>query len=262
MSNPQDWMDRLPGFDGRHRATQEGHPHTSESAGSTTKLTDLRRRRREESAEQIVHAAQYLPPAERVLIESIFRDGRRVSDMAKLIASPGRHASPTPPTSNRARSLLGAPGHTLADSFESSQPPLAQLDPAYARDQSEQDARALRSRVRRVVRRIMTPEYQAVARWFAIEKLSDGLFAQPSSLSHPAAPDGPGGTLRRRIAISCFLHGLSIREAARQLGLSLHTVRRHRDAVAAMAAMTPHLRTGIVSAVSKRPAWRETEPRS
>ncbi len=183
MELERDWMDRLPGVDGR-------------SEGGPARVTDLRRRRREESAEEIVRSAQYLPSGERVLIESVFRDGRRVSDMARLIAGPGR------PTEGQGDGMTGC------------------------------RARALRARVRRLVRRMLTPEYRAVARWMAIEKLSPGA---------AGGARGLGGALRRRVAVACFLHGLPIREAARELGLSLHTVRRHRDAVAAMAqvAVTP-----------------------
>lgn len=40
---------------------------------------------------------------------------------------------------------------------------------------------------------------------------------------------------RRRVAMACGVHGLSLREAARHLGVSLHTVRRHMQAVDALA---------------------------
>lgn len=41
-------------------------------------------------------------------------------------------------------------------------------------------------------------------------------------------------TSRRRVAMACVLHGNSLRQASRDLGLSLHTVRRHMEAVDAM----------------------------
>jgi hypothetical protein len=40
---------------------------------------------------------------------------------------------------------------------------------------------------------------------------------------------------RRRVAIACVLHGLSLRRAAESLGFSLHLVRRHHDAILAQA---------------------------
>ena len=41
-------------------------------------------------------------------------------------------------------------------------------------------------------------------------------------------------TTRRRVAVTCTLHGRSLRAASRELGLSLHTVRRHAEAIEAM----------------------------
>ena len=41
-------------------------------------------------------------------------------------------------------------------------------------------------------------------------------------------------TTRRRVAVTCVLHGRSLRQASRELGISLHTVRRHVEAVEAM----------------------------
>lgn len=208
MGYGQDWMDRVP-------ASEE-----LEKWGSSREATDLRRRRRQDGSEEIVRAAQFLPAAERVLIESVFRDGRRVSDMARLIAGPERflpadraHAGPS---AGRHRAEAASPGACEAGT--------ARGEP----ERRECDARALRARVRRVVRRMLTPEYRAVARWFSIEKLNLG-----------GADGAPLSALRRKVAASCFLHGLSIREAAQELGLSLHTVRRHRDAVAALAEVSP-----------------------
>jgi len=68
--------------------------------------------------------------------------------------------------------------------------------------------KALRRRLHRLVERLNSPRYLFVAeyrdRW---------------------APT------RRRVATACVLHGMSLREAAEALGTSLHTVRRHFDAV-------------------------------
>lgn len=70
-------------------------------------------------------------------------------------------------------------------------------------------ARGLRRRIRRLTARLFSREYAFVA-----EQLSDW------------------SPTRRRVATACILHGRSIREAAAELRLSLHTVRRHRAAIA------------------------------
>lgn len=41
-------------------------------------------------------------------------------------------------------------------------------------------------------------------------------------------------TRRRQVATACVLHGRSMRDAARELGVSLHTVRREMEAVRAL----------------------------
>lgn len=159
---------------------------------------DLRRRRHQEGVEKLVASARFLPTGERELIESVFRDGRRVSELARLISGLSRNApsSPHAGASPPRPGVLARPGRA---------------------------GRTLRYRVRRVVRRMLTPEYQAVARWMALEKLG----------SAASAWNGWGPT-RRRVAICCGLHGLSLREAAADLNISLHTVRRHWDAVRAL----------------------------
>lgn len=45
---------------------------------------------------------------------------------------------------------------------------------------------------------------------------------------------------RRKVATACVLHGRSIRHAAAELGLSLHTVRRNLDAIRALADAATH----------------------
>lgn len=81
--------------------------------------------------------------------------------------------------------------------------------------------KSLRRRLHRLVDRLNSPRYLLVAeyrdRW---------------------APT------RRRVATACVLHGMSLREAADALGTSLHTVRRHFDAVVAIADA---MRGGVVS---------------
>lgn len=73
------------------------------------------------------------------------------------------------------------------------------------------DARALRRRIRRLVERLLSPRFLFVLRH----------------------RDGWSAT-RKRVATACVLHGRSLREAAAELRLSLHTVRRHLDAVNAL----------------------------
>ncbi len=70
-------------------------------------------------------------------------------------------------------------------------------------------ARTLRRRIRRLTARLLSREYAFVA-----EQLPDW------------------SPTRRRVATACILHGRSIRDAAAELRLSLHTVRRHRAAIA------------------------------
>jgi len=220
MSLNQDRMDRLP-------ATHASiHTPVHDSLGRG--VTDLRRRRREEGAEHVVKAAQFLPPADRVLIESIFRDGRRVSDMARLLRGPGRDAQSFAGPQRRASAITSAnSADRRAQPITAPVPPTAPFKP----NAPDHDARTLRARVRRVVRRMLTPEYQAVARWLALEKLGP----RPDH-----SPLGAEGSLRRKVAVFCFLHGLSLREASRELAASLHTVRRQRDAIAALARVHAH----------------------
>jgi DNA-directed RNA polymerase specialized sigma24 family protein len=78
-------------------------------------------------------------------------------------------------------------------------------DPAYT-------PKSLRRRLHRLVERLRSPAFALVAqhrdRW-----------------NPPMA----------RVATACVLQGRSLREAADSLGMSLHTVRRHLDAVTAIA---------------------------
>lgn len=76
---------------------------------------------------------------------------------------------------------------------------------------AEGDAGALRRRLRRLVVRVLSPEFEFVAR-------------------HRTG----WGAARRRVATAMVLHGLSQRQAAAALGLSAHVVRRHREAVLAL----------------------------
>ncbi len=71
--------------------------------------------------------------------------------------------------------------------------------------------RSLRRRLKRLVERELDPLFAFVAR-------------RRASWSHT----------RRRVATSLMLEGRSMRETGQRLGLSLHTVRRHHDAVRAL----------------------------
>ena len=72
-------------------------------------------------------------------------------------------------------------------------------------------AHQVRARVRALVRRISTPEFEFVVRarrvWTPV---------------------------RRQVAEACFLRGLSTKAVATELKLSPHQVRRHREAVSAL----------------------------
>lgn len=68
--------------------------------------------------------------------------------------------------------------------------------------------RVMKHRIARIVARTLSPEFTFVA---ARQRTWRGT--------------------RREVGRACVLHGLSQREAARRLGLSLHNVRRHRLAI-------------------------------
>ena len=99
-------------------------------------------------------------------------------------------------------------------------PPDRALVLAYYRDgQSAADiarlagepVRSLRRRLRRVVQRMLSPRFEFVA-----------------AHRHTWTPT------RRRVAGACVLEGRTLRDTAERLGLSLHCVRRHHDAIQAM----------------------------
>lgn len=74
----------------------------------------------------------------------------------------------------------------------------------------DQSARINRRRLRRLITRLISPKYA-----FVIARRGDWPIA------------------RRRVAMACLVQGLPFRHAAAALGLSLHAVRRHIDAVEA-----------------------------
>lgn len=127
---------------------------------SLERLGDLRRRRRREMIDELVERAVWLPPPDRWLIDSVYRDGRRVAEVAAIL---------------------------------------------------DQSPRILRRRVRAIIRRVKSGRFAFVAM---------------QSRGWPA--------LKRRVARACFIEGKSQREAAGELRLSLHAVRRQCQAVDAL----------------------------
>lgn len=83
--------------------------------------------------------------------------------------------------------------------------------------------RALSYRVRLLARRTLSPEFAFVTahrrRW---------------------------GRTRRKVATACFLHGLSIREAARLARVSFHAARQHHAAVVELMQSGGTTRPGVV----------------
>lgn len=126
---------------------------------------DLRRALRRDLAERLVLRAEHLPPDERALVEAVFRDGRSVSEIARLAGVADEHAT----------------------------------------------VRSLRRRLHRAVERALSDRFIYVA---------SHLKGWPAT--------------RRRVAQACFLNGRSMREAARELGLTLHVVRSQSARINAM----------------------------
>lgn len=139
--------------------------------------------------------------------------------MASLAHAAGGHLDPVE------RAVLEAVfvhGHTCAELARlrgtPGYPPA--LGDASRRTQATSEARRLRRLLGRVVDRVLSPEFMYVANLVGASGLP--------------APPGWSST-RRRVATAIFLRGLSVRAAARELGLSQHVVRLHSDAVRAMA---------------------------
>lgn len=127
---------------------------------SLERLGDLRRRRRREMIDELVERAEWLPPADRWLIDAVYREGRRVAEVAAILG---------------------------------------------------ESPRSLRRRVRGVLDRVRSGRFAFVA---------------SQSRAWPA--------LKRRVARACFIEGKSQREAAGELHLSLHAVRRQCAAIDAL----------------------------
>ncbi|MEM6334442.1 MAG: sigma factor-like helix-turn-helix DNA-binding protein, partial [Planctomycetota bacterium] len=59
-------------------------------ADRATVRDDRRRIERRAAADRLVDLAQHLAPADRTLIEAIYRDGRSVAELARLMGVPRR----------------------------------------------------------------------------------------------------------------------------------------------------------------------------
>jgi DNA-binding NarL/FixJ family response regulator len=81
------------------------------------------------------------------------------------------------------------------------------------------DARTVRREVRGITRRLLDPRFEFVTR--------------RSDRWRPT---------RRQIAQALYVQGLGLRETARELGVSLYSVRRHRDAIEALFGAEAHAR--------------------
>lgn len=57
-----------------------------DSAPFASDPADLRRKRRQACADHLVRHAQHLPPADRALIEAVYRDGSRIVEIAALVS--------------------------------------------------------------------------------------------------------------------------------------------------------------------------------
>lgn len=110
--------------------------------------------------------------------------------------------------------LLPAPDRYLIEGVFRDGRTIAELAALWGEDpEPGQTPRALRRRLHRLVARLRSPAFVLVAeqqeRW-----------------------EGP----MARVGAACVLRGRSMREAAGELGMSIHTVRRHLDAIMALAS--------------------------
>lgn len=119
---------------------------------------DMRRKRREGELDVLLRRAEALPKQDRLVLETILRDGKSAVKVAVLM----------------------------------------QTNP-----------RALRRRAKRLARRLVSPEFL-----FVIREMS----------TWPPT--------RRRVAEACVVEGKSARQAAEELRVTFHTVRRHLEAMA------------------------------
>jgi hypothetical protein len=173
---------------------------TSIEAKPAENPADLRRRKVRAFSELLVQRAVWLPPSDRVLVEAVYRDNQPVAELARLL---------------------------------------------------EVEARSLRRRLRRLVHRLLSPQFVRVAS--ELSRPAARRVASPAGISPGNAipgsdtpaesqaqaeirPTSSWSDHRRRVAEECILNGRSIREASRALHLSIHLVRRHREALQVVLA--------------------------
>lgn len=147
-------------------------------------FVDLRRKADRGLTTLLCERARHLDRGERTLVESVFRDGRSLLDIARLRASTD-----------------GAAGRT---------------DGPEVRVAARRLARLLKA----IVRRLVSPLFVFVA---------SALDRAEVRGDSPAWPPE-----RRQIATLVVLRGVSVRRAARRLGIGLHAARAHARAVEAM----------------------------
>lgn len=187
--------------------------------------TDLRRVRGGSMAmfiDTIVTRATQLPAADRQLLLSVYRDGQSVTSIA-LAACAGseeacrvaarRGAREERETADASESRHASKATDAHEARHARGHALEQGDSRAARTPSPASllARTLRRRVRLLASRLMEPKFVFVMREMR---------------------DWP--TARRAVAEAVVLHGLSLREAAAALSMSLHAVRREHAAVHAL----------------------------
>jgi len=122
--------------------------------------SDLRRRRGRDLVAALVERAAYLPQDERELILAVYRDSRKIIEVAALLNEPPRR---------------------------------------------------LRTRVRKLVKRLLDPRFAFVAR----------------NREH-------WPRTRRRVGTMRILFGRTMRQTATDLGLTLHQIRQHEAAIHAL----------------------------
>lgn len=159
------------------------------------RIADMRRRRNAEAAELVVRRAEFLAPEDRALLRAIYADGLSIAQVALL------RQTGTPESRSVAAPGAGTPG-----SAEEARPGTSAGSPPGA------GARRVRARVRALVERALSPMFVFVA-----------------------SRQADWTPTRRRVAQAVYLHGMTLREAASALGVSLHVVRRHADAVRTLA---------------------------
>jgi hypothetical protein len=174
--------------------------------GRTTRLSvdpdqaaDLRRAHARETSDHLLSLAHHLTPESKALIEAVYLHGHTAVELAASQSRARDHVASGP--AQRQSVHRGETTDTRTGADQAEHPELT----------LERAARSMRARIRRLVRRMLRPEFGYVAHQI-----------------HTWTPT------RQRVARACILHGMPIRAASITLNLSLHTIRRHLDAVQAM----------------------------